>query len=597
MTDAEDAEVDAADAAVRGESPRTSDARRTVTVVILVVALAAATLLLWWPAIGNDFVNWDDLTLVVRNPYLSGKTEDLAHLWRAPYEGLYTPMAYTLWWALAKVGAESPPTPGLFHGANVVLHVACAVLVFALLRTLTASPWAAAAGALVFAMHPVQVEAVAWVSGMNNVLCGAFALTAVWLYILCIKPRPSAATDGAAPGRGFMRAVFYSAATIAFVLALLSKPIAVVLPLVALALDVGLVRHSLRRAIGSLLLWFLLAVPFVIVARHVQPSASIAPAAPWARPLVALDALAFYLSELFAPVHLIPDYGRTPTRIMEQGAILWTWLAPAALALACWLWRRRAPWLVTGALVFVAATLPVLGLTVFEFQNYSTVADRYIYVAMLGPSLVVAFALARARHPATFAAAALVVGVLAFQTRAQIHVWRDTDTLFAHVLRVNPSSLAAHKVFTFALEREGKFSESLEHAESALRLTPADVQLNFHVGNLLAFRLGRPQDALAYYERALDGWPANPKIHNNAGVALLHTGRSGEGARQFERALRLDPRYPDPHVNLGLLYAESGDLAAADAHFRAALALDPDLAAARQGLARIRELRDGTRHD
>jgi Tfp pilus assembly protein PilF len=176
-------------------------------------------------------------------------------------------------------------------------------------------------------------------------------------------------------------------------------------------------------------------------------------------------------------------------------------------------------------------------------------------------------------------------------------VWRDTDTLFAHVLRVNPSSLAAHKVFTFALEREGKFSESLEHAESALRLTPGDVQLNFHVGNLLAFRLGRPQEALAYYERALDGWPANPKIHNNAGVALLHTGRAAEAARQFERALRLDPRYPDPHVNLGLLAAESGDLAAADAHFRAALALHPDLEPARSGLARVRELRDGARHE
>jgi tetratricopeptide (TPR) repeat protein len=450
--------------------------------------------------------------------------------------------------------------------------------VFAVVNSLLGKrPWAAGAGALLFAMHPVQVEPVAWVSGMNNLICATFALLALWLYIRFAQTG---------------RWSWYIGATCAFVLALFAKPVALVVPIVAFVIDVGLVRHSWRSAIRSLLLWAVLATPFVVITRMVQPAASIEPA-PWmARPLVALDSIAFYLSKLLVPIDLAADYGRTPQVIMDRGYILWTWLAPAALAFVCWRWRKTLPWLWPAALVFVCAMLPVLGLTVFEFQNYSTVADRYMYLAMLGPAIAVAFVLAQWPTRTTIVVAALLLVVAGVLTSMQLRVWRDTYTLFqSHVMRINPTSLAASKAMAFSLMHDGKPEEALKYFDAGLRTNPRDVDLNFNLANLMAFNLARPADALAYYERALEGWPTNPKIHNNYGIALYQAGRKADALSQYDRALRLDSHYSHPHANLGIYYIEAGDLSAAEKHFRKALELQPGFIQAQRGLRRVEELR------
>jgi len=577
--------------------------------LLIVLVLLGATVGVYWPLMSYEFVNWDDLDLVIQNPYLARTWPNLQRIWSGPYMGLYTPVAYTFWWAIgdfashrAVEGPMGTLNASMFHAGNVALHAVNVLLVFAVVNSLVNRPWAACAGALLFAMHPVQVEPVAWVSGMNNLICGAFSLLALWMYIESVKPRPMVAVFSpsaseepktATNGRGFTRGALYVGATCAFVLALFAKPVALVVPIVAFIIDIGFLRHSWRSAAQSLALWAIFAAPFVIITRLVQPAASIEPAPALLRPLVALDSVAFYLSKLLWPGRLAADYGRTPQVIMDRGYILWTWLAPVALAFVTWWWRKRVPWLWPAALMFVCAMLPVLGLTVFEFQNYSTVADRYMYLAMLGPAIAIAFVLVQWPHHATVAVVGIAIAFAAVQTSLQLRIWRDTETLFAHVMRINPTSLAANKAMAFTLAYAGKPQEALPYFQAGLRTSPRDADLNFNLGNLLMDRqkLDRPADSLIYFDRATEAWPTNPKIRNNYGIALYRCGHKSEALRQFQRALELDSHYPDPHANLGIFYTETGDLKAAEAHYRDALRLNPNFEKALQGLQHVEELR------
>jgi tetratricopeptide (TPR) repeat protein len=348
-------------------------------IAILLVAIAALTV--DWRSAGFPFVNWDDPDLVIEN-------RDVAHpswaglwrQWRYPTLGLYTPLAYTIWDALC---IDRLPDARRFHALNIALHAGTSVLALLILAELTASLPAAVAGALLFAWHPAQVEAVAWVSGMNNLLAGFFSLAAVYLYV--------SSTHGARRG-----SVYYALATAAFVAALLSKPTAVVVPVLAGVIAIVALRRPKRIVARELISWIAIALPFAVIARIAQPAPDVFIPPPWGRLIVALDALAFYVIKLVLPLRLRIDYGRTPAWLLAHRGGWVMALIPLVLAIAAIARRRRIVPIFRAALIWVVvALLPVLGLTPFEFQINSTVADRYFYIAMLGPALALAAVLSR----------------------------------------------------------------------------------------------------------------------------------------------------------------------------------------------------------
>jgi hypothetical protein len=432
------------------------------------------------------------------------------------------------------------PSPGIFHLANLTVHVLNVLLVFAILRRLVRSDWACCAGALLFGLHPVQVEPVAWVTGMKDLLGGLFCLAALWSYLsyaTLVRDAP-----GAVGGRWR-----YAVATACFVLALLSKPSAVALPVIAWILD----RWALKRPAGEVTVatipWVVLALPFIALTRWAEQGPGPLPPGPpiWVRPLVAGDALAFYLCKLAVPVRLGPDYGRTPAFVLQHTWGYLTWLVPAGLAALIWLRRGSRPLLAPAALVFVAGLLPVLGLAPFTFQGYSTVADRYLYLAMLGPAL--ALASLSSRIKLTWLAA-IWVPVLAYwglQSAFQVPHWHDSVALFDHALAVNPRSWMAHNKLGLACAERGDLDQAIEHYREALRIDP----------NL-------------------------PGVYNNLAIAFARQGKRTAAITHWQEALRLAPDYAEVHYNLARLYAEMGRTEQARQAMARALRLAPELARA-----------------
>jgi hypothetical protein len=504
-------------------------------IVVVVAALAAMGRVCF-----NDFAAWDDGITLYNNPKLNPPTLDgVRYYWDPRHAdiGLYVPVTYSAWAALAQVAYVATPdeygthlNPWVFHTFSVLVHVAAALVVLAILRRFIADDWAAALGAIVFAVHPVQVEAVAWASGLKDLLCGLFSLVAVWQYVKWAGEGSGFRVGGsgeekahsAVPssgGRGGGAWWHFALAAAALVVGMLAKPAAVVAPLVAGVIDWWVIGRPLRKVVGPVAVLLVVALPLVVVARGAQDVSWVEAVVWWKRPLVAGDAVAFYLGKLVWPVGLAIDYGRTPQRIFERGSAHWTWVVPLVVAAVVWAGRRRWPWLAGAALVFVAGLLPVLGLSRFQFQQHSTVADHYLYVAMLGVAMAVAFGLARHGARATRWTAAVVIVVLTAVSAIQAGVWRDTRTLFAHALKVNPDSVAAYNNLGAELVRVAQWQQTL-------RAPPQVYEPEY-------------REAIGYLEKAVALRPKDTLVRNNLSSALAAVGQLREAAGQMEEVVRL----------------------------------------------------------
>jgi tetratricopeptide (TPR) repeat protein len=540
-------------------------------------------LLVFGQTVGFDFLQWDDDINVTENPHLVPGAGGPARFWTAPYAGLYVPVAYTVFWAearLSALGRGADPDPRVFHAGNLLLHLGCCLLAFMLLRRVLGSGPAAMAGALLFAMHPLQAETVSWVTETKGLLAALGTLAAVAAYLRF--------ADGGGWG-------VWAAATGAFGLALLAKPSAVVTPLLAAVLVVAVGRgRSPRRTLLPLVPWVVLAAALVVVTKSQQPETVLRVETPVpARPFVALDALAFYLAKLVAPVGLCPDYVRTPPRVVAAGA-QWIWVLPFLAAAAAFRWRRTVG---TAAAWWLAALLPVLGLVPFEYQNISTVADRYQYVAMLGPALALG-ALVAAR-PRWWPAVAVVLVAAGAAGARQASFWHDTERLFARTLRLHPDSFSAHNNLGVYLAKRGRYDEAIEHYTAAIRADPEFIRPWINRGQCL-HKLGRDEEAAADYREAIRLVPAAPDAHLLLADVLDALGRPDEAAQHRTLAMRASPDSPEQHNSLGVTYYERGDLERAAFHLREALRIRPRYAEAHNNLAacliRAGNVSEGVQH-
>jgi cytochrome c-type biogenesis protein CcmH/NrfG len=556
------------------------------------------------------FVWWDDGLHIFENPYLQSLTFDhVLAFWRTPYAELYVPLTYTLWALTAAVArgtsahpaVAGPLAPAWFHGLNLLGHVVCVLVVWRLVRLLldrtrTTPPqapclalrrveWAACGGALLFAVHPLQVEAVAWASGFKDVLCGVLSCAAIWQYLQYAGSSAEAGTSDTSSSwhRPIGR---YWLATGAFALALLAKPTAVVVPVVAWLLDVWGWPQTWRHRRWALLVWLGLAILWGWLTSQVQPPAASAFVPPvWARLLIAGDAVTFYLYKLGLPLWLGPDYGRSPAVLLSQWWLWLTGLGPWGLAVWLWYQRTRMPWLVTTAGVLVTGLLPVLGLVPFSFQAYSTVADRYMYLAMLGPALALAWGLMRVNRPWITVSCAVILGVLGLRCAWQVHYWRDSVALFEHALTVNPRSSVAYNTLGMVLAAQNRLPEATRYYTEAIRMPMQNPQAHNNLGNALS-RQGKTSEAIQQYREALRLKPTFAQAHNNLGATLAAQGRVAEAIRHYTVALQLHPGYVEARFNLSVTLAMQGRFTEARQHMSEVLRLNPTHAAARQFLER-----------
>ncbi len=504
-------------------------------------------------SVGFEFVKWDDPPNIPLNPYFHPLTiGNVANFWVLSYFGLYIPLTYTFFGALAAVNqilgltdAGGPFDPRIYHLANVVVHVGCTLLVYQLLRRLLADNLAAFCGAMLFAVHPIQVESVCWASEAKGLLCALFSLAAILLFVRGRQQQLQGNKAGAeelAPRPGA-----YGWATGLFVLALLAKPSAVSVPLIVWGIDHFYFRRSMRQATRAVVDWVAIAVVWIVITRFAQPGGLMEIAWPlWSRPLVALDALAFYLKQIVAPIQFGIDYGRSPMRIFETGEIYWTWIAVALIAavlLARSAWRLPR----TAAMISVVVFLPVLGLIPFHFQNFSTVADRYAYLAMLGPAIFLGWLVQRMPRVA-WVGIALILVALATRSWYQVGVWHDSLSLFQHAMTVNPRGHASVSNLAVVYQEKGQIAVAEQHFRHALELAPNSAEANIGLASILINR-GDIDEAFDCFQIALDTSPESDRAHAGVALIYLRRGETQKAIDHFRQALTPDTSRAAPSLN------------------------------------------------
>ena len=573
--------------------------------------------------LGAEFLNWDDALNVSENPYLQPLSlKNVGHFWTEPYAGLWVPVTYNVWavvaWFAERAQSAGELDPRWFHAMNLLVHVASTLVLFALLRREVRHDTAACAGALLFAVHPLIVEPVAWVTGAKDVLSVLFSLVALWAY-LNGERGPQGEHGASRSNGGSRRAVNLAIATVAYLLALASKPSAVTLPLVALAWEWGAGRANWTRTAPVLGAWMALGAIVAVTTRGQQADVEWSSASLFVRPLVATDVLAFYLFKLVLPISLGPDYGRTPEAILRSEAIWYTWLLPVGVLLAATWPKDRRIWL-AGLAMFVAAAAPVLGLVPFAFQRFSTVADRYVYLSLVGPAWILAHWIARRGTWWRVSLAALALAVLVVLSYLQATKWQNSGTLFRHAIRVNPRStfargnlasyLASRNDVAAAIElyqeaialdpqyveaiinlgqnyaQTGRTKEAISQFRSAVEIAPRMAKARFNLGNALAAD-GQYQAAATHFGEAARLRPNYMEAYANLGSALMRLGRASEAIAPYREAARLAPRSPAAHVMLGSALELAGRIEEAAQQYRRALALEPRLSEAQEGLKRL----------
>src|SRR6266699_1382148 len=496
--------------------------------------LAVVTMLAYQPAWHGGPL-WDDDANIASAELRS--LDGLRRIWFVPRATQqYQPLHYSSSWLQQRLLGDSPTG---YHLVNLLLHIGCVVLVLKILRLLRIP--GAELAAIIFALHPVNVETVAWIAERKNTLSGLFCLGATLWYLKFDESRSRRS---------------YALALGLFLLGLLSKTAIVTLPLALLVLfwwKRGAI--SWRRDVVPLIPFFFLSAAAGLMTWWVENGnigykASTLAFSPVARCLMAGRAFWFQLGKALWPSDLMFVYPRWEL----NAAVGWQYLFPlAVLGLLGILWslRRwsRAP--LAGVLIYLFLLLPSLGFLNIYFFIYSFVADHWQYLACLGiitpcASGIVLLAERSKRWQALLEPATMLLlgGILFVLTWQQSRMYTDIETLYRTTIARNPACWMAQVNLGNILYKVNRIPEAMDLFKQAMRIKPAVA--HYSLGNVL-LQKGQTSEAIDQYKQALRIDPGYAEAHNNLGGALFLTGRTSEAIDQYKQALRINPNYAEAH--------------------------------------------------
>ena len=589
--------------------------------LLLCLLLLAVTLAVFWQVKHYQFVNYDDDVYVTDNPHVRMGLQKEGVIWAftAVHAGYWIPLT----WLSYMLDYEFYGlNPGGFHLTNVLLHLLNALLLYLVFRRMTGARWRSAFVAGIFALHPLQVESVAWVTERKDVLSTLFWMLTLLAYLRYAE-RP--------------RTTGYFAVLTAFSLGLMAKPMLVTLPFVLFLLDFWPLhrlgpsarlpvtkpeksgKSILPRTTLSSLLWE--KVPFLALAATAGVLAyftqdiggAVRTLKGWPLNLRIANVLVSYvtyLAKAIWPYRLAVFYPYAQTIPLWQAA--GAGLLLVAVSILVIRARRRCPYLAVGWLWFFITLVPVIGLVQVGLQ---ATADRFTYVPIIGLAIMVAWGVPdllepyRSRLVVLAVSSSIALSLLTARSWVQVQYWRNSTVLFEHALQVTHRNYLAHNNLGAALFYQGKVEEAIDHYYQAIQIRPDYDRAYFNLGNAFAElgnidtarryyakapsfepaeahnNLGRAlaiqgkiEDAIANYLEALALKPDLAEAHNNLGDALARQGEFAEAIDSFSRALALDPKMAETHDNLGRALARQGRFAEAIEHFSRALALKPDFA-------------------
>ncbi|HEV3410107.1 MAG TPA: tetratricopeptide repeat protein [Chthoniobacterales bacterium] len=549
---------------------QTVEARRPFRFWIVGALLLVASVVFAYQPAWNAGYIWDDDMYVTHNPLLTA-ADGWGRIWfsfDAPSQ--YFPLTYTTFriehaiWGLNASG---------YHWVNILLHAANALLLWRLLRVLDVP--AAWFGAALFALHPVQVESVAWITERKNVLMGLFFLASLLAWVRFLDEKPK-------------RTYWWLALSfVLYVLSLSAKTTACTLP-AALVLILWWQRKPITAERWLHIAPYVLAgiaagiISILWERSHPGYRAEFLPMGLIERVLMGSRAIWFYLSKLAWPTELMFSYPRWDISRADATDYLWPILL--LLLIGAIIYARR--WLGRGpevAFVFFVATLsPLLGVVMVTTFLYSFVADHYQYIACIGPLALFAAGAARVvRPPLAYAGAALVLATLGALTWQQTKMYQNEETLWLRTIAQNPESWMARNNLAGYWVTQKRFDEAIEQYRTLIEQRPDDPLGYQNLGVALA-RKGDPAAAVEHYQRALALQPHTPRTEHNLAQALVALGRNDEAIRHFERALALrksrrglEAQTAELHVELATVLLKQGATDEARRHFEEAQKLNP----------------------
>jgi len=557
-------------------------------VAVAALLLIASTLLVYAPSKDHQFINFDDNTYVTGNNWVKrGLTwESVGWAMTTMEEANWHPLTWLSHMLDVQLFGLNPAG---HHLTNLLLHMANVLLLFGVLQQMTGAVWRSALVAALFALHPLNVESVAWVAERKNVLSTLFWLLTMAAYVRYVRK----------PNWGR-----YLGMMGILVLGLMAKPMLVTLPCVLLLLDYWplgrLGKDSkefwerLPRLAAEKLPLFIPVAAISVVTIEAQSQAGALSSWEWLSPGVrvanAVTAYGVYLKKMLWPMDLAVFYPH-PGNSLAVWPVVLAALLLVILSLGVWWQGRRSRYLVVGWLWYLGTLFPVSGLLQVGGQ---AMADRYTYVPLMGLFIILVWGiveLAQTLHlPKAWlmSAGLCVVIVLIGAVRLQLGHWRNSFTLFQHALESTTDNHMAHSNLGIAFLQKGDLDGAIDHFFKALEIKPTHAGVHTNLSIALR-RKGMLDEALEHSIRSVQSNPDLAEAHNNLGISLFQKGSVEEALQEFRKALELKPDYTACYYNLGVVLENQNRTEEAAESFRQALRLDPEHSPAKQRLTLLLE--------
>jgi len=574
-------------------APKPGRSARRLRVLAGAAIIVVATCIAYYPSLGGGFILDDNVNLT--DSALIKASDGLYRFWLTMEPIDYWPMFNTTLWLEWRLWGLNPTG---YHVTNLLLHIAEALLIWAILWKLSIP--GAFVAAMLFAVHPVNVESVAWITQRKNTLALLFFLLSILWYLKAETRSPPKPGWSLAPVDRW-----YVLSLAAFALAMLSKSSVAVLPLLLL-LGVAWLRPLTKRDLMRVAPFLLVSVVLILVTLSFQSRTEPTVNTGLVERMLGAGAVVwFYLYKALLPVNLSFFY---PKWHIQAGDVRWWLPLLAAVAVTGVLWQRRHSWgrpLLFAWVFFGVSLAPAMGLTNVGFMEYSLVADHYQHIALIGVIAVVGAGWGvwseRAHGSARWipnAVAVVVAATLTVLCWRQSGLYVDATTLYRATVAQNPGSWIGYNNLGFALLPTNP-EEAMQHFEQALRLKFDYFDAHNNLGFAL-IQAHRPEEARAHIEQALRLKPYIPEANYNMGTVLSQIGQPQEALEYYTLTVRLKPEFTEAHHDLAVVLAQTGHLPEAIQEYRQALSLRPDDAEYHYELAttlvQARQLQEGIRH-
>jgi len=541
-------------------------------------------LIVFSKSISYDFV-WDDEPLYLNkgNYPENSRFENLDKFWTPGAMPMYAPVTFTAWAVISSLSSNSFDNdfglqPTLFHLSNIIFHILNSILVYLILFSLFKFSFPSFAAALIFLLHPIQVESAVWISELRGVLAGFFGFLGIYLYLIQKHENNKK-----------MLQVCLTTAFL-FALSFLSKPSGIVFPALILIIDYFFLKSDKKQRILNTGLFIGLSISMLILSISAESAAEhIVQADFLTKILLPFDSFTFYLTKVLVPINLTAVYGRTTDYLLSGNQLYLYSGISILLFVVVIILRKKLSNYFSGLLIIVIALLPTSGITAFYYQTFSNVADRYFYLAMFGVCLIFGLLFTQMNKKNQYIVSIFITLPLIIITTGQISSWSNNFNHWDNVIKT--SSIEIPQAYMGRGEENlklGEYQKAIDDFSKAINLNPEEGLYFYNRANAY-LDINQLELAISDYTNSIDKNPYYLNAYINRGIAYSEKDEPINALYDFKKAYSLEPKQTDICNYIGVSFAQMGKFDSAYVYFKKALSINPSDLQAIENLKRLED--------